>query len=258
VNTGNVPLNLNNVEARYWFNSDSSNQTVQSWVDWAGLMPAGTSVTSDVQVTVLPTTLGGQTNYVSYKFTGNLVLQPGQMIQIQSRFNLSNWANMLQDNDWSFAAYTSYTPATHVTGYLGGTLVWGQEPSSSSSALKAASVTAYPNPSTGTGVDLAVNLSGNTTGSTGVGVSAKAYTGSSTFVDPSAWITLKVYTIAGRLIWSTTLTGATIGSSGNHDVYWNEKDFAGGNLASGLYIVSCTVKSLGQTNTVLSKLLILK
>ncbi len=258
VNTGNVPLNLNNVEARYWFNSDSSNQTVQSWVDWAGLMPAGTSVTSDVQVTVLPTTLGGQTNYVSYKFTGSLVLQPGQMIQIQSRFNLSNWANMLQDNDWSFAAYTSYTPATHVTGYLGGTLVWGQEPSSSSSALKAASVTAYPNPSTGTGVDLAVNLSGNTTGSTGVGVSAKAYTGTSSFVDPSALITLKVYTIAGRLIWSRTLTGASFGSSGNHDIYWNEKDFAGGNLASGLYIVSCAVKSLGQTNTVLSKLLILK
>jgi len=165
---------------------------------------------------------------------------------------------MLQDNDWSFAPNTSYTVSTKITAYEGGSLVWGQEPSATGSALKAANVTAYPNPSTGTGVNLAVNLSGNTTGSTGVGVSAKAYNGSSTFVDPSALITLKVYTIAGRLIWSTTLTGATIGSSGNHDVYWNEKDFAGGNLASGLYIVSCTVKSLGQTNTVLSKLLILK
>ncbi len=258
VNTGNGPLNLNNVEVRYWYNCDCTNQTEQVWVDWAGLMPAGTSVTGDVQAVVLPTTLGGQTNYVSYKFTGNLVLQPGQMIQIQSRFNKNDWSNMLQDNDWSFAPYTSFTEWTKITGYMNGSLVWGQEPSATGSALKAANVTAYPNPSTGTGVNLAVNLSGNTTGSTGVGVSAKAYNGSSTFVDPSALITLKVYTIAGRLIWSTTLTGATIGSSGNHDVYWNEKDFAGGNLASGLYIVSCTVKSLGQTNTVLSKLLILK
>jgi hypothetical protein len=251
-------LNLNNVEVRYWYNCDCTNQTEQAWVDWAGLMPAGTSVTGDVQAVVLPTTLGGQTNYVSYKFTGSLVLQPGQMIQIQSRFNKSDWSNMLQDNDWSFGPNTSYTVSTKITAYEGGSLVWGQEPSATGSALKAANVTAYPNPSAGTGVNLAVNLSGNTTGSTGVGVSAKAYNGSSTFVDPSALITLKVYTIAGRLIWSTNLTGATIGSSGNHDVYWNEKDFAGGNLASGLYIVSCTVKSLGQTNTVLSKLLILK
>ena len=74
INTGSGPLNLNNVEVRYWFNSDSTNQTVQSWVDWAGLLPAGTSVTSDVLNSVQSTTLGGQTNYVSYKFTGNLVL----------------------------------------------------------------------------------------------------------------------------------------------------------------------------------------
>ena len=73
--------------------------------------------------------LGGQTNYVSYKFTGNLVWQPGQMIQIQSRFNMSDWSNMLQDNDWSFAAYTSFTPWTQITGYVSGSLVWGQEPS---------------------------------------------------------------------------------------------------------------------------------
>ena len=38
-----------------------------------------------------------------------MVLQPGQMIQIQSRFNLSDWSNMLQSNDWSYAAYTSFT-----------------------------------------------------------------------------------------------------------------------------------------------------
>jgi len=251
-------LNLNNVEARYWYNCDCTNQTEQAWVDWAGLLPAGTTATTDVQVTVQPTTLGGQTNYVSYKFTGNPILQPGQSIQIQSRFNKSDWSNMLQDNDWSFAAYTSFTQWTKITGYLNGSLVWGQEPAAASAALKAASVLAYPNPSTGTGVNLAVNLMGNGTSSTSSTVHAKAFNGSSVVVDPSALVTVKVYTIAGRLIWSTTLTGSSFGSSGNHDIYWNEKDFSGGNLASGLYIVSVTVKSLGQSSTALSKVLILK
>ncbi len=259
INTGSGPLNLNNVEVRYWFNCDCTNQTEQAWVDWAGLMPAGTSVASDIQATVQPTSLGGQTNYVSYKFTGNLLLEPGQMIQIQSRFNLSDWANMLQDNDWSFAANTSYTPATKVTAYEGGTLVWGQEPSAASAALKVASVVAYPNPSTGNGVNLAVNLSGNGAGAT---ASAKAslVSGSSmeTGIDPSALITLKAYTMAGRLIWSTTVTGESFGSTGNHTIYWDERNLAGNYLANGVYIVAVTVKSHGKTTTSTSKLLILK
>ncbi len=257
VNTGSGSLNLNNVEVRYWFNCDCTNQSIQTWVDWAGLMPAGTSVTNDVLHTTVATSQGGQTDYISYKFTGNLVLQPGQAIQIQSRFNKSDWSNMLQDNDWSYAAYTSYTPATKVTAYEGGSLVWGQEPSGSSAALKAASVIAYPNPSTGNGVNLAVNLSGNGTGSSNA--SAKAL-GSSDGegIDPNAEVTLKAYTIDGRLIWSTTVSGASIGSTGNHSVYWNEKNYVGNYLANGLYIVTCTVKSQGQTSTATSKLLILR
>jgi rhamnogalacturonan endolyase len=257
VNTGSSPLNLNNVEVRYWFNCDCTTQTVQTWVDWAGLMPTGTTVTPDILTTVVPTSLGGQTDYVSYKFTGNLVLQPGQAVQIQSRFNKSDWSNMLQDNDWSFAAYTSYTPWNQITGYVNGSLVWGQEPAASSAALKAASVIAYPNPSTGNGVNLAVNLSGN---GAGTSASAKLVSGSNpgTGIDPAAQVILKVYTIEGRLIWSTTVTGASIGSTGNHAVYWNEKSLAGSNLANGLYIVAATVKSQGQTTTTTTKLLVLR
>jgi hypothetical protein len=224
-------------------------------------MPTGNTVTPDILTTVVPTSLGGQTDYVSYKFTGNLVLQPGQMVQIQSRFNKSDWSNMLQDNDWSFAAYSSYTPQTHITAYEGGTLVWGQEPSSSPAALKVASVIAYPNPSTGNGVNLAVSLSGSGTGTTASAIAkGKLVSGSSASlgIDPSAIITLKVYTLAGRLIWSETVPGSTFGTSGNHDVFWNEKDLAGGNLANGLYIVAVTVKSQGQTTTTTAKLLVLR
>jgi hypothetical protein len=256
VNTGTGPLNLNNVEVRYWFNCDCTNQTIQTTVDWAGLLPAGTSVTSDVIDTVQPTSLGGQTDYISYKFKGNLVLQPGQNIQIQSRFNKSDWSNMIQSNDWSYAAYSSFTEWTHVTGYINGSLVWGQEPAAVSSALTTANVIAFPNPSTGNGINFAISLNGSGPSSgSGSGVNN---TSSSVRVDPNAQITLKVFTLTGRMVWSTSLSGATFGSAGSHSVYWDERNMGGANLANGLYIGIVTVSSQGLTTSSSVKVLILK
>ena len=240
VNTGSGPLNLNDVTVRYWFNCDCTTQTVQPWVDWAGLMPAGTGVTGNVQVSVQPTSLGGQTNFILYSFTGNMVLQPGQAVQIQSRFNLSDWSNMTQSNDWSFAANTSYTNAAHVTGYLNGSLTWGQEPSAAStSALTVSSALAFPNPSNGTGTTLSFTLNGND------------------MVDPNAKVTLKIYTLNGRHLWTTVLTGPSVGTSGQHVVFWNEKDFSGAGLANGVYLIKVTVESQGHSNSTIGKILIL-
>ena len=255
VNTGTGPLSLNNVEVRYWFNCNCTTQTVQTWVDWAGLMPAGTSVTGDVSTTVQRTTLGGQTNYISYKFTGNLVLQPGQAIEIQSRYNLSDWSNMLQSDDWSFTPYTKFTEWTQITGYLNGSLVFGQEPVATAAVLAPASVKAMPNPSTGNGVNLVVNLSGNG------GVSAsdlKTAGGSAAGIDPDAVITFRAYSLDGQLVWTQTVAGASFASSGNHSLYWNERNLENQALASGLYVITVTVKSHGSTSTVSSKVAIVK
>jgi flagellar hook assembly protein FlgD len=95
-------------------------------------------------------------------------------------------------------------------------------------------------------------------GTTASSVSAKSVSASSNWVDPDAQMTMKVYTTAGRLIWSKTFEGASIGSSGSHLLYWNEKDIRGANLASGAYIVVVTVKSHGQTTSATTKILILK
>jgi len=214
-------------------------------------LPSGTTITPDVQVTVVPTSLGGQTNYVSYKFTGNLVLQPGQMIQIQSRFNKNDWSNMLQDNDWSYTNTSSFIQWNKITGYQGGTLVWGQEPVSKASALTVASVLAFPNPSTGNGTNLVINLSGSTS-------NANVISTQTQMVDPNAQVTVKVYTLAFRMIWFQTVTGTSFGTSGNHTLYWDEKDSSGANLANGLYYVRATVKSNGSTSTKTSPILIMK
>ena len=253
VNTGSGPLNLNNVTVKYWFNCDCTNQTLQAWVDWAGLMPAGSTATGDVQVTVPSTTLGGQTNYVLYTFTGNVTLQPGQAIQIQSRFNKSDWSNMTQANDWSFTPYTSYTDWTQVTGYLSGTLVWGQEPLAAPAALTVASAVSFPNPSGGNGTTLSIVLNGNQTGPTASLLDANH----PLLRDPNAKITLSIYTMGMRLIWTQTLPGSVYGTTGEHEYYWDERARAGSKLANGVYILRVTVTSNGQTSSTLAKILIL-
>jgi hypothetical protein len=253
VNTGTGPLSLNNVTVRYWFNCDCTNQTLQAWVDWAGLMPMGTTATGNVHVSVSATTSGGQTNYVLYSFTGNMVLQPGQAIQVQSRFNKSDWSNMTQSNDWSFAANTSFVDDAQVTGYLSGTKVWGQEPLSTTAALTVSSAVAFPNPSTGSGTTLSFNISGGSTAS-----SASLLDSSHPLSqDPNAKITLSIYTTGMRLIWTQTLTGGAYGTTGEHQIYWNERDFSGTGLANGIYLLRITIESYGQTSSTLGKILIL-
>lgn len=183
-----------------------------------------------------------------------MVLQPGQAIQVQSRFNKSDWGNMSQTNDWSFAANSSYVDDSKATGYISASLVWGQEPTAQTAALTAASVVAFPNPSSGSGTNLSLNLSGS-----GTGTSASAMGGSETItVDPNAVITLKAYSMAGRLIWSTTVPGSTFGTSGNHTLFWDERDYAGSYLANGVYWLVVTVNSKGQASTTKTKILVLK
>ncbi len=198
--------------------------------------------------------MGGQTNYILYTFTGNLVLQPGQAIQIQSRFNKSDWSNMTQSNDWSFAPYTSFTNALQVTGYLGGSLVWGQEPVAAPAALTVSSALAFPNPSTGNGATLSFNLNGTQTGAAGSLLDANH----PLLLDPNAKVTLGIYSLAMRLIWTQTLTGGAYGTTGNHELYWNEKDLKGTGLANGLYLLRVSVESHSQKSSAITKILILQ
>jgi hypothetical protein len=146
---------------------------------------------------------------------------------------------MLQSNDWSFMPDTSYQNDERITGYLNNTLVWGEEPLTTSSALKTSSILAYPNPSNGNGTSLKVGLAG---------------AGS----DPDSKITVKIYTLSGRLIWSRTVPARVFGSSGGHVLYWNERDLTGARLANGLYFAEASVKSRGQTSSVITKVLILR
>ena len=253
VNTGTGPLSLNNVTVKYWFNCDCTNQTLQAWVDWAGLAPVGTTATGNVQVSVQATSLGGQTDYVLYSFTGNLVLQPGQAIQVQSRFNKNDWSNMTQSNDWSFAPDTAFMDAPQVTGYMTGSLAWGQEPAGNQASLTVASALAFPNPSRGDGTTLTFTLDSDSN----AGI-AQPDAANPLGVDPNARITLGIYSIGMRRVWTQAWVGGAYGTTGLHEFYWTGRDSNGGQLANGLFYLRVTVESHGHTSSATGKILILR
>lgn len=130
VNQGTSPLSLNTLTLRYWFNCDCNpaTTTMNGVADWAGLLPSGQAITSQVQISFERTSAGGQTHAMVIRFTGGAVVQPGQTVEVQTRFNKPNWSLMPQGNDYSFAPFNNFTSWNRVTAYINGVLVRGQEP----------------------------------------------------------------------------------------------------------------------------------
>lgn len=111
-------------------------------------------------------------------------------------------------------------------------------------------VVSYPNPATGGNTTLYYQIVGSpSSGSTGTTVSTIAESGSA--------VSLKIITVAGRMVWSRNLSGQDA-VSGEHQIAWNCKDVMGVNLADGVYYYQVTLKAGGQSQTKTSPLLILK
>src|SRR5690606_6743195 len=97
--------------------------TMSGVADWAGLLPSGQAITSQVQISFEPATAGGQTHAMVIRFTGGAVVQPGQSVEVHTRFNKPDWSNMSQGNDYSFAPFNNFTSWDRVTAYINGVLV---------------------------------------------------------------------------------------------------------------------------------------
>jgi hypothetical protein len=120
--------------------------------------------------------------------------------------------------------------------------------------LTVSSAVNFPNPSTGTGTTLSFNLTGSATGTT----ASLLDSNHPPLLDPNAKITLSVYTTTWRLFWTQTLTGGAYGTTGEHELYWDERDIHGAGLANGLYILRVSVDSNGQKSSTLGKILVLR
>jgi len=111
-----------------------------------------------------------------------------------------------------------------------------------------AAVVSYPNPTTTGNTTLYYEITGTT----------NSANGSSPFVaDPGATVSLKIYTVAARMVWSRTLMGQDA-ISGQHNFAWNGKDNSGAQLANGVYYYVAVLKTQGGQDMKKTPILILR
>jgi hypothetical protein len=217
-------------------------------------MPQGTSLGSNVTASIVQTNKGAQTDYVSIKFTGNITLQPGEYVEVQTRFNKSDWSSMTQSNDWSYTNSQSWQAWTRTTAYSSGALIWGQEPPPAQSTVAVANVMTYPNPATSaTGAYIQYSVVIPAGGIAAADADPRVYVPS-----PDTLVYLKIFTPSGRLIWQQVLTGVYYVSTGEHTVKWDGRASGGYELAAGSYILKIVMKGQGISSEGYSTVLMLK
>ncbi len=133
-NDDNSLLDLSTVEIRYWYFYEAgwggSTSLEQSIIDYSGKFPSGNNITSSTIHSIVSGSFGdNQDRYLKITFnSGAGSIAQGEYVQIQSRFNKTDWSNYDQGNDWSFVGYSTFADWDKVTVYINGTLVWGTEP----------------------------------------------------------------------------------------------------------------------------------
>nr|WP_278248540.1 cellulose binding domain-containing protein [Clostridium sp. KNHs205] len=125
VNTGTESINLSDVKLRYYYTIDGE-KAQNFWCDWSS---AGTANVTGTFVK-LATAKTGADYYLEIGFANAAgTLAAGASVDVQARFSKSDWTNYTQTGDYSFQeSGSNYTDWNKVTGYVGGSLVWGIEP----------------------------------------------------------------------------------------------------------------------------------
>ncbi|WP_324671092.1 cellulose binding domain-containing protein [Hymenobacter sp. GOD-10R] len=151
-NDGTAPVAYKDLTVRYWLSPEGTQQ-LNSYIDYAQL---GTN-----NVTVSFGKAGTET-YAELHFAGTLgTFTPlSSTGNVQYRVAKSDWSNFNQANDFSYLAFSDVLAENpHITAYVNGTLVYGQEPTGARSTAAVlgtqsaegakAVVSSYPNPFTG-------------------------------------------------------------------------------------------------------------
>jgi hypothetical protein len=119
-NDGNTPLNYQDLTIRYWFSPEGS-QALNYYVDYAALgannvrLNTGKAGTETYAELSIAPSLGSLAPYSS---TGN----------VQYRIAKADWSAFNQANDFSYQVRGAVAENMHITAYLQGQLIYGQEP----------------------------------------------------------------------------------------------------------------------------------
>jgi hypothetical protein len=125
-NTGTQPIDLSTVKLRYYFTKDGTGD-LSFWCDYAQI---GSTNIEGKFVTLNPAKGTADTVLeISFKSGAGSLAAGAETGVIQGRFSKNNWSNFDQCNDYSYdATKTAFTAWNQITGYQGGTKVWGIEP----------------------------------------------------------------------------------------------------------------------------------
>ncbi|WP_413375891.1 cellulose binding domain-containing protein [Paenibacillus taichungensis] len=125
-NTGTQAIDLSTVKLRYYFTKDGAGD-LNFWCDYAQI---GTANIEGEFVTLTPAKGTADTVLeISFKSGTGSLAAGAETGVIQGRFSKNNWGNFDQSNDYSYdATKTAFTAWNQVTGFQGGTKVWGIEP----------------------------------------------------------------------------------------------------------------------------------
>lgn len=189
-NSGNIPLNYEDISIRYWFTAEGSSP-LNYWIDFADL---GSSNIQGRFVKLDQPAVNADT-YLEFTFkpAAGVSYPLSDCGKIKFRVSKSDWSAFNQANDHSYEAPAAMAQNPRITVYYKGELAAGTEPvggltarsnqaGSSKTEEILPQVKVYPNPFTN---DL--NLQ--------VGVAGKG-------------ANVKVYNTAGVLVWASVITGA--------------------------------------------------
>jgi fibronectin type 3 domain-containing protein len=137
-NIGVAPVDLAPLSVRYWYTPEGD--IPQNYACDSATVGATNVVGRFVP---LSSALVGADMYLELSFAPNTpTLAVGAAGEIQSHMWKANLSSYNEDNDYSYAAQTSYAASDHVTAYWNGHLVWGSSPSAQLAAPTGLTATA--------------------------------------------------------------------------------------------------------------------
>ncbi len=125
VNKGNGSVRLSDISLRYYYTKEGAAAETY-WCDWC--------TKSNTQVSGrffdMPSPKDDTDRYLQlYLSSDTDSLEPGESVEIKIGFSKNDWTQYNQQNDYSFKqSSNSYIDWSHVTLYVSGRLVYGNEP----------------------------------------------------------------------------------------------------------------------------------
>ncbi|MDQ2085857.1 cellulose binding domain-containing protein [Herbivorax sp. ANBcel31] len=125
INTGDQEIDLSDVKVRYYYTIDGYSE--QEFIcDWSTV---GLSNVKG-EFIEMSSPVDGADTILEMSFSDSAgILEPGDFVRFRVRASKNDWSHYIQSKDYSFnASANNFVDWERITGYISGSLEWGQEP----------------------------------------------------------------------------------------------------------------------------------